>query len=403
MRRILFVDDEPRVLDGLKRMLYPVRTKWDMVFATSGKQALELLAASDFDLLITDMSMAGMNGLDLLHEVVKRHPQVMRVILSGTADEQSTLRSTTLAHQYLVKPCDAEALRETIERAFSFRIMLDQPALKQLVSRINRLPSVPSSYAKLLRALRDPEVPLQEVGKIVASDVAMTAKILQLVNSAFFGLRRHIGNATQAVSYLGLETVKALTLTVSAFSQFEMSGNSDVEALRVHSIQVGTLAKQLANSLELAKGEVDDCFTGGLLHDIGKLVLSANYPEKYGQALQLCSQQQIRHIDAERQILGASHAEVGAYLLWLWGLPDPVIEAVLGHHGSADPAATTGHPATMVQFADLLLTRAPQEDFENEAFCRAGLMDDLAGWQRLADEVLTREVDHDEEDFVRRR
>lgn len=401
MKRILFVDDEPRILDGLKRMLYPVRTKWEMVFASSGKQALELLDVSEFDLLITDMSMPVMTGLDLLHEVVKRHPQVMRVILSGTADEQSTLRSTTLAHQYLVKPCDAEALRGTIERAFSFRIMLDQPALKQLVSRINRLPSVPSCYAKLLRALRDSDVPLQDIGKIVASDVAMTAKILQLVNSAFFGLRRHIGNPTEAVSYLGLETVKALTLTVSAFAQFETTGKFDVEQLRIHSIQVGTLAKRMGNAMALPKPAVDDCFTGGLLHDIGKLVLSANYPEKYAQAMALKCQQKLPQIEAERQILGASHAEVGGYLLWLWGLPDPVIEAVLGHHGSMDPGATPGSPATLVRFADLLVNRAPEEDLDDDAFRCAGLMDDPKRWQQLADEVLKKKVDDDEEDSLR--
>ena len=395
MKRILFVNDEPRVLDGLKRMLYPVRSKWEMVFATSGKQALELLAVAEYDLLITDMSMAGMTGIDLLHEIVKHHPQVIRIILSGTADEESTLRSTMLAHQYLGKPCDAETLRGTIERACSFRVMLDQPALKQLVSRINTLPSVPSSYARLLRALRDSDVSLQEVGKIVAGDVAMSAKILQLVNSAFFGLRRHIGNPTEAVVYLGLETLKALTLTVAAFSQFQTSDNFCVDELRIHSIHVGMLAKRLGAAMALPKARIDECFTGGLLHDVGKLVLSANYPENYAEALLLSRQQQIPQIDAERQVLGASHAEIGGYLLWLWGLPDPVIEAVLGHHGSADASITRGSPPTIVQFANSLVNKAPDDDLNIEAFRRAGLTDELKRWQKLAKAVTT-ETDDDE-------
>jgi len=395
MKRILFVDDEPRVLDGLKRMLYPIRTKWEMVFATSGKQALELLADSEFHLLITDMNMAGMTGIDLLHEIVERHPQVIRIVLSGTADEESTLRSATLAHQYLVKPCDTETLRGTIERAFSFRAMLDQPALRQLVSRINRLPSVPSSYGKLMRALRNSDVSLKDIGKIVASDVAMTAKILQLVNSSFFGLRRHIGNSTEAVIYLGLETVKALTLTVAAFSQFETDGNFRVEELRIHSVQVGMLAKRLGAAVALPKGVIDDCFTGGLLHDVGKLLLSANYPEEYAQALLLSRQQQLSEIDAERQVLGASHAEVGGYLLWLWGLPDAVVEAVLGHHGSDGAPEAPGDLTTIVQFANSLVNKVPDDDLDIEAFRRAGFIDDLKRWQQLANEVLLTEVDDD--------
>ncbi len=400
MKRILFVDDEPRVLDGLKRMLYPIRNKWEMVFATSGKQALELLANSEFDLLITDMSMAAMTGIDLLHEIVKRHPQLIRIVLSGTADEESTLRSATLAHQYLVKPCDAETLRGTIERAFSFRVMLDQPALKQLVSRINRLPSVPSSYGKLLRALRNSNVPLREIGKIVASDVAMTAKILQLVNSAFFGLRRHIGNPTEAVVYLGLETVKALTLTVSAFSQFERTGNFCVEELQTHSVHVGMLAKRVGVDMGLPKAIIDNCFTGGLLHDVGKLVLNANYPDKYAEALLLSHQQQLSQSDAERKVLGASHAEVGGYLLWLWGLPDPVIEAVLWHHGSADAPTVPGNPATIVEFANALVNNVPDDDLNIEVFRRASLIGDLKRWRQLANEVLTRGVDDDEKDSL---
>ncbi len=396
MKRILFVDDEPRVLDGLKRMLYPFRSKWEMVFATSGKQALELLAAADCDLLITDIGMAGMSGIDLLHEIVKSHPEVIRIILSGTADEEITLRSTTLAHQYLVKPCDAEALRGTIERAFSFRVMLDQPALKQLVSRINRLPSVPSSYGRLLKALRDPDISLKQIGKIVATDVAMTAKILQLVNSAFFGLRRHIGNPSEAVVYLGLETVKALTLTVSAFSQFEKTSNFSLDELQNHSVQVGILAKRIGEAMGLCKTAIDDCFTGGLLHDVGKLLLSANYPEKYAEALLLSRNRQVPQIDAEIEILGATHAHVGGYLLWLWGLPDPVIEVVLGHHGSDDTAITPCNPVTIVQFTNLLMHQAPDEILNTEAFRRAKLIDDLKYWRQLANKVTTTEVDYDE-------
>ena len=151
MKRVLFVDDEQKVLDGLQRMLYPMRNEWRMAFVTSGREALERLAQSEYDVLVTDLRMPEMSGLDLLAKVVSLYPQVVRMVLSGVADQEIAVRSATLAHQYLVKPCDAATLRATVGRAFSLRVMLDDPVLKQLISSLHSLPSVPSVYLRLMR------------------------------------------------------------------------------------------------------------------------------------------------------------------------------------------------------------------------------------------------------------
>jgi YesN/AraC family two-component response regulator len=121
MKRVLFVDDEPKILEGLRRMLYPLRNEWHTAFASNGRDALQLLSESDYDVLVTDIRMPGMSGIELLQEVVKLFPNVVRLVLSGTADRAITLRSVTLAHQYLVKPCDAATLRATVEQSFRLR------------------------------------------------------------------------------------------------------------------------------------------------------------------------------------------------------------------------------------------------------------------------------------------
>jgi putative nucleotidyltransferase with HDIG domain len=394
MNRILFVDDETRVLDGLRRMLYPMRNQWEMVFSRSAREALALLSTSSFDLLITDIRMPEMNGVELLRRALEKHPQVMRIILSGTADKELTLQSVNIAHQYLDKPCDAVTLRATIERAFRFRLMLNQPGLKKLVSHIGRLPSMPANYLRLINMLQTPGVPLAEVGKVVACDLAMTAKILQLVNSAFFGLRRRFVDPTDAILFLGMDTVRALALTVAAFSRFQGTGRFSLETLQKHSLQVGTLAKRMAERLRLSKSALDDCLVGGLLHDVGKLVLFSNYPTAYYDAVIISQRHRVPMSVAECHVFGASHAHVGGYLLSLWGLPDSVTEVVLRHHGPADECLGAVSAAEIVPLADALINESPDTSMETRSLRSTGLLGKLNKWREMAGEILSAEKDN---------
>jgi len=383
MKRILFVDDEPKVLEGLKRMLYSYRKDWDMVFVSSGEQALQQLSQDHFDVLITDMRMPGMNGIDLLTQVVERHPQVVRMVLSGTADTEITLSSVTLAHQYLAKPCDAGALRATVERALNLRVMLDDPGLKQLVSRTHSLPSIPSVYTKLMKAVQSPEVTPKEIGQIISQDLAMSAKVLQLVNSAFFGTQRRISNPADAVIYLGIETVRALAVTVSVFSQFDTQQvpRFSLQAVRDHSLAVAALARRIAESLHLPKPSVEDAFLGGLLHELGKLVLACNYPQQYSQALLRTEKEGIPLQQAEREVFGTTHAQVGAYLLWLWGLPDGVTEIVAGY--DQPRAEQQQGPLVAVHVANALMDEKAEKGLDTDCLRDMGLLDQLPEWRQF--------------------
>ena len=391
-KRILFVDDEVLVLQGLQRMLRPLREEWQMEFVESGVKALECMAKVPFDVVVSDMRMPGMNGAELLGEVMRRHPKTVRLILSGHADKELILKCVGSTHQYLAKPCDAEALKATVLRAASVENTLQADKLKELVSRMDRLPSIPSLYVQIVETLQRPEVTLEEIGEIIAKDMAMTAKILKLVNSAFFGLRRQVSSAAGAVSYLGLDTIRSLVLSINAFSQFEPQslGRFSLEALWNHSLNTAATAKNIAKSHCDDAKLADEAFIAGMLHDVGKLLLAANFSERFKQSLSLIWDGKRDPIEAEREIFAASHADVGGYLLGLWGLPVPVVEAIALHHTPGKAIQKCFSPLTAVHAANAIVHERdsselpPSRRIDAEYFATLGLTDQLKDWRKAA-------------------
>jgi len=355
-KRILFVDDEANVLQGLQRMLRPLRDEWDIETAGSGTDALARMAQVGFDVIVSDMRMPGMDGAQLLTEVRQRYPQTIRIILSGQSDQETILRSVGPTHQYLSKPCSAEMLKATVGRACAIRDLLSQDALRQLLSKIHNLPSLPSLYLEVMKELQSPDASIERVGKIIAKDPAMSAKILQLVNSAFFGFPTRITHPSRAVTILGLEKVKALVLSIHVFSEFnsaKLPGFS-LDILWDHSIKTANFAKLIAKDMGAPPALVDDCFSAGLLHDTGRLILAGNMTDEYSQMLALVQKTKCSLETAEMEIFSASHAEVGAYLLGLWGLPHPIIEAIAFHHVPSQCFNLEFSPLAAVHAADCL-------------------------------------------------
>jgi HD-like signal output (HDOD) protein/CheY-like chemotaxis protein len=338
MKRILFVDDELKVLEGLERMLRTQRNKWEMVFASSGAQALQLLEGSSFDVIVTDMRMPEMDGARLLQEVQKRFPGVVRLVLSGYFEMEMAMRAVPVAHQFLAKPCDATKLRLAIEHACEFASILTDEGVRKVVGAIGALPSVPRTCAALLAALQDPDIQIGQIGRIIEQDVGMTAKILQLVNSAFFGLLEEMTTVRAAVSYLGLDILKQLVLSAEISRTFQprqrIAGFS-IDAFQNHSRQVAAIAARLPASRDTVSAAV----VAALLHDCGKLVLAVRLPREFELALERAHRRRIPLHQQEYEELGTSHAEIGAYLLALWGLPLPVVDAVRRHHRPVPPDA----------------------------------------------------------------
>lgn len=333
-QQILFVDDEPMLLQGLQRMLRPFRSDWDMAFVEGGEQALAKLAEHPFDVIVTDMRMPGMNGADLLKEVMRRHPAMVRIVLSGHADESLISQCVGVAHQYISKPCDPEQLKALIQNACVLSGALVDEEVRKVIGAIDRLPSVPALYLELKAALASEDVDAQTLGSIIEKDIGMTAKILKLVNSSFFGLRRVVSSPHEAVTYLGIDTIKTLVLTNGIFEQSKpfRTHQLTLPGLWHHSMTVASGAKAIAHAEGMDLPHEEEAFVGGILHDVGVLILASNFPELYDQASELVSAERISLPTAEKELFGVTHAEVGAYLMGLWGLPAPILNIVSLHH-----------------------------------------------------------------------
>jgi putative nucleotidyltransferase with HDIG domain len=359
MKRILFVDDDQIILKTLDASLTGMKGEWELCFASSGPAALKTLQEAVVDVVVTDLLMPGMDGAQLLTEVARRHPQVVRMVLSGQTDRELALRLIGPAHQYLTKPFHPAQFRTAMTQAFALQDLLMNGEVKRLVSQLQCLPSMPTLYVELLEELRSGEPSMERVGAIIGRDIAMSAKILQLVNSAFFGMSRPVSNAAEAASFLGFSTVKALVLSTQIFSQFNQLERRafpgfSVQNLWKHCWTAGVFARKIAQAEHLDSEAVEQCFTAGLLHDVGKLILLANLPEQFNRAIIQARQKGIHPVMAEAEVFGCTHAEVGACLLSLWHLPTPIIEAVAFHHHPRQWLGGQFSPVTVTYVADAL-------------------------------------------------
>ena len=388
--KILFVDDEPNVLSGLRRMLRSCRNEWDMEFACGGEEALERLAAKEFDVVVSDMKMPGMDGLELLTAVRYNYPSTVRIILSGQSDQERVIRSVGPAHRYLHKPCDAEYLISVVKKSFKLQNELADNKLSSLVAGIGSLPSLPKVYTDLQEEIYSENASVDRIGSLVSQDMAMSAKILQLVNSSFFGLPQRVNDPTHAVSLLGIERIKPLVLMAGVFCQFQLNTfkASTLTSLTEHSLQVGMLAKEIASQESTCEQEVEDAYIAGMLHDIGMLVLMSYLSDEYQQVIATAESTGRKLWEVEQEVLGTNHAMVGAYLLNLWGLPNPIVEAVAWHHRPESCIENQFRPLTAVHVANQLVAKKSPLDANGsiDAVClpyleRLGLAERLSAWQ----------------------
>lgn len=356
MRRVLFVDDAPEVLQHLRRTLAPMQSEWEMQFFASAKQALAAIEEKPCDVVVSDMTMPEMDGAKFLGEVRKACPQTIRIVLSGDQSPYNHVRSAAVAHRFLQKPFEGATLKSTIERAEALRVLLDHPALRQLVGEIKTLPSLPSIYQELMQEMQAPQASLKKAARIVAKDLGMVTKILQLVNSAFFGLRTRVADPEQAVALLGFDAVKSLVLSTQVFAQFDRATlpSFSLDELWRHAMLAGTCARRIAKEEGASQPVMDEAFTAALLHDVGLLLLAATKPDDYARVLDMTRTGGVADWQAEREVFGADHAQVGAYLLGLWGLGDGIVEAVAFHHQPAEYAASGFCAVTAVHVGNAL-------------------------------------------------
>ncbi|MGE4553338.1 MAG: HDOD domain-containing protein [Desulfovibrionaceae bacterium] len=396
MMRVLFVDDDPRLLASLRRLLY-AHEDIEAGFAGDGPEALAMLDRQEQDILVADMRMPGMDGVQLLEQVRDRHPRTVRIVLSGHSDQEMVMRSVKLAHQYLSKPCSFEELTSTLTRVYTLREVFTDATVAAAVTSIETLPVLPRVYEELMEELRRDGCSLEAMGRIVSRDVTLTAGLLKVVNSSFFGLRRTITSPEQAVTYLGTDILRGLILYNNLFSTFDQNRHPgfSFDRLWTHSLTTARFAKAICE-LEHKPIPPDEAFNAGLLHDVGKLVLADKLAIRYADALELVRSEHITVWAAEKAVLGVSHAELGGYLLGLWGFSESLVKAVWGHHEisrySKPPQPLLGilHAANVLEHELVVLNPdyvKPELDAEN-ALAHGVTPEKFAAWRDACAEVL---------------
>jgi HD-like signal output (HDOD) protein len=391
IKRILFVDDEQSLLDGLRDALRPYRRRWTMSFVISGKEALATIEAVPPDVVISDLRMPGMDGATLLELVRDRCPGAVRIVLSGHADMRVVGRAAGAAHRLIAKPCETAELARVIERSCALQDMGARVALNRRAMGASSLPSVPRVCAELTELLASGSAGASDAAMIIEQDIAMAAKVLQLANSAYFGRRSPVSRVSDAVAYLGLDALRALALHAAAFDEFRIDPpipGFDIDELHRHCTRVARLAAAFAAETGAGK----DAFTAGLLHDVGLLVMASQDRQALANTLAVARGQGRSLHEVEYEQYGVTHAEVGAHLLALWGLPHTVTEGVAGHSDPGwldlpfDVVAAIYVANVLVEEleSELIPHSLPPAVLDLAYLERAGLAGRVSDWRELA-------------------
>ena len=393
-KRILFIDDDQFLLDGLRDALRPHRHHWAMTFVTSGEAGLDVLVAEPQDVMVCDLRMPGMDGATLLELAQQRSPSTVRIVLSGHAEIAMVSRAAATAHRLVAKPCETEELIRIIERSCALQDIAERVELDPRAIGTSTLPSVPRAYAQLTELLNSGSAGAAEIAQVINHDIAMAAKVLQLANSAYFGRRQPTTSVADAVAYLGTETLRALVLHAEAFRAFRLDRpipGFDLDRLQAHCTRVARLADAILKD----SGGHGDAFTAGLLHDVGLLILAARAPDDLARMLERAREAGCLITEIEQAHGHATHAEIGAHLLALWGLPHTVTEAIAGHHDPAwlqlpfDTVAAVNLANTFVE--ELESPRDPHAPTPDQPvrdyLAQAGLLDRVAHWRQAAEDL----------------
>jgi HD-like signal output (HDOD) protein/CheY-like chemotaxis protein len=394
MKRILFVDDEPLILDGLRDALRKQRSRWEIRFATSGQAAIVAFLEHPADVIVSDMRMPAMDGAMLLAQIRDRFPTTARVLLTGQASSADLMRVIPVAQEILSKPCPPALLCQAIERVLIVQDLLTHDKLKTLVGGMNRLPSLPEVYRKLTGAMQRDTTSMAELGGIVAEDPALSARVLSVVNSSYWGSSKPTTSITTAVQLLGLEVIRALALGKELFLHDAVAPPRSLALRNLpgSALPRAHLARQFVNDGALA----DASYAAALLIDIGHVVLAGCLGEAYDALLARAEADGRPIHELEQQELGFTHADAGGYLLARWGLPVQIVELVAAHNAPALLALEENKAARAIHVADKLVTalraRAvdPLADIEPAIRAHPDVEAHLTVWLAMAEASLPR-------------
>jgi putative nucleotidyltransferase with HDIG domain len=387
-KHILIANSDLRTLGEQGRAL-GLEAKITLV--TNSAEALAAMAEQPCDVIVADAALPQVSGLELLDQIHTKYPKTIRILLANEPDKELAVADVRGSHLILTKPCDNAVLKGAIERALAINQWLTNDKLRELVGRLRTFPIVPSLYLEVVNALKNPNTTPVEIGSIIAKDMAMMTKLLQVTNSACFGLPRKISDPVEAVGILGFETVKTMVMTLKLLSQYDhvKPVYFSIDRLWRHSTEVARLARRIVREQSDDHALAESAFAAGLMHDVGKLILAANFDDQYSRAQDMARKRQIPMVEVETEIFGASHGEIGAYLLGLWGMPLDLVETAALHHHPSRSLSGRFTALTAVHVANALSYEISPEkqgfvptQIDEEYLAGLGLADHLALWRQ---------------------
>lgn len=352
---ILFLISDEKTIKEIIRNVVPLQDEFDFFFAENGEKGLQILANNKIDFVFASPSIILPSGSNVFHEIKRLFPEAIRFALVPSIENQVVAQLSQYVHQFVQPPYTAETFKERIEQTLNLQSILQNERIKELVQNITSLPSLPELYIQIEQEVAKPEFSLSKIANLISKDPNLTAKILQIVNSAYFGLQREISNINFALTYLGINVIKSLIFYIHLFSNFKVTPENRkyLEQFWQHSLVVASNAYHLAEKYMSEKYQIDSAYTAGVLHDVGKFILLNTYTYPQNVIL-LAEQKAMDNLDAEREIYQCTHAEIGAYLLGLWGFPISIVEAVAYHHQPSKLRKSTLNFATILHIADFL-------------------------------------------------
>lgn len=386
---ILFVDDNKGFLK-IAEQAFVDRDNWVFTYCHSGKEALDLVCKNYYDLVITDMRMKDVKGSTILEKVKEISPKTIRFIISGYSNRDYIVETVNCADQFLSKPFTVKKFDEAIRVALKSFETIDNKEFDKIGAYFDEIPTLPKLYTELTNVIQDKNSSMLDIVKVIEKDIVVTAKVMQLANSALFGNYNTITKLSSAVSKLGLQTIKSIVISKDLFHSF---GKVDIKTFEIHSIYkhsflVSRLSQKIALNLNRSDEELNNLAMASMLHDIGKIILIMNKKNEYRRIMKALKTEKTNLVTLEKEILGISHAEVGAYLLKRWNMPDEIVNIIQNHHNPRYALSECFNPASILYMANILANKKEynhkyDNDFDKGFLTKFDLIKYLPEWEKI--------------------
>ena len=388
--KILFIDDEEKVLEAIENQLFVKLDIWQTDFAGSGEDAIKMMEETAYDVVVSDMRMPGMDGAAVLTYVRDNYPNAMRVVLSGHAIPEAAIAAIPYAHQYLAKPCKQETLIETIENTLKIRDTSDDPDVRLGISKVMDLPTHLGVYTELVSVLDCGNSDFEDIAAVIEKDPSLTMKVMFVANSALFATANPAESTYEAVQRLGGQALKMLVLAVEISGLIDDGEDAAAIERREHQERVTQIMGVLL--YDHPRHQMSGAIAA-ILHDLGFMVYMNFITERYERAVLSRSDCKSRRVELEIEEFGISYAHLGALLLNLWRLPDAVTSAVKNQHSKNKEDFVDAPVSVSLMLADFLVEDTDVEDHLEDVL---SLIPDLEvdAWRERLDEIIAVSQSH---------